>query len=321
MAGISIQATKKPRKCATRLWGIELNTKLLLVAFTGTIALLLQACGVAPKLTPQERAVEAKSKVNVYDDNRVAFQASFRNSQGYWAWTSDKNLILALLIQGHGYNAKDIATLTSTEAGPANYNVTVQLKSGESISTTVKPGGSNVAWLVCDTQKVCTRRFLIAGDSYNNNLGGILTGIYDNALGAQPTRDPKYDFIRDYRAIPDVHLGLNQVRFLSDPEKAGLEKKLDDRQARWAQVQADVAKRREVQRAEQQAQERALERESLEMRKHIRVGTMTNCGQVFEVRLPMIGVQTINGMQFIDVSRLYSPNANCRFVNGQYVGR
>ena len=301
--------------------GIELKMKLLVLAVMGTAVLSMQACSVAPVSTPQGAAENANSTLNVYDDNRVAYQASFRHSLGYWAWTSDKNQILALLIQGHEYNARDIAALTSTEDGPTGYRIAVQLKSGESISSTVKRGSPNAAWLACNTQKVCAGRFIIGGDSYTNDLDGILIGIYDGVLNAQPKRDPKFELIRDYRVIPDVTSGLSHVRFLSGSEQTALEKSLDDQQERWAQAQAELAKRRDEQRTEDQAAERAIERDSVAMRQHIRVGTQTNCGQVFEVRLPMVGVQTINGMQFIDVSRLYSPNTTCRFVNGQYVGR
>jgi hypothetical protein len=56
------------------------------------------------------------------------------------------------------------------------------------------------------------------------------------------------------------------------------------------------------------------------MRKHTHVGTMTNCGEVFDVRLPMVGVQTIENAQFIDVSRLYMPATDCLFANGVYAG-
>jgi hypothetical protein len=112
----------------------------------------------------------------------------------------------------------------------------------------------------------------------------------------------------------------NKVRFLNDQEMAALQNRLDRRQLAWAQAEQDNARKRDAERAEKIARLRARERDAAEMRKHIRVGTMTNCGEVFEVRLPMVGVQTIKGMQFIDVSRLYAPTANCMFLNDQYVG-
>jgi hypothetical protein len=75
--------------------------------------------------------------------------------------------------------------------------------------------------------------------------------------------------------------------------------------------QAQVAKHRED----------AIESEALAMRQTIKVGTQTNCGQVFDVRLPMVGVQTPVGMQYIEVNRLYIPGRGCTFVNGVYQGR
>jgi hypothetical protein len=93
-----------------------------------------------------------------------------------------------------------------------------------------------------------------------------------------------------------------------------LEKKLSaDQKARWKALEEE--KQRQNLLAEQ-----ALTLEAQTMRANIRNGTRTNCGQVFDVKLPMIGVQTMAGMQYIDINRLWGPSANCYFVNGQYVG-
>jgi hypothetical protein len=66
--------------------------------------------------------------------------------------------------------------------------------------------------------------------------------------------------------------------------------------------------------------EDVIESEDFTMRQTIKVGTQTNCGQVFDVRLPMVGVQTPVGIQYIEVNRLYSPGRGCTFVNGVYQG-
>jgi hypothetical protein len=76
-------------------------------------------------------------------------------------------------------------------------------------------------------------------------------------------------------------------------------------------AQAQAAKHRED----------AIESEAFAMRQTIKVGTQTNCGQVFDVRLPMVGVQTPVGMQYIEVNRLYIPGRGCTFVDGVYQGR
>jgi hypothetical protein len=52
-------------------------------------------------------------------------------------------------------------------------------------------------------------------------------------------------------------------------------------------------------------------KETTTMRQNIKVGGYTNCGQVFDVRLPMIGVQTPAGKRYIDISRLYAPTEPC----------
>ena len=92
-----------------------------------------------------------------------------------------------------------------------------------------------------------------------------------------------------------------------------------------AQAKTDKMLRLEADRLDQaqvaKYREEAFESEALTMRQTIKVGTQTNCGQVFDVRLPMVGVQTAIGIQYIEVNRLYIPGRSCTFVNGVYQGR
>lgn len=60
--------------------------------------------------------------------------------------------------------------------------------------------------------------------------------------------------------------------------------------------------------------------EAENMRNNIRIGTKTNCGLVFDIRKPMIGVQTMIGMQYISLDQLWGPSAGCHFKNGVYIG-
>lgn len=46
---------------------------------------------------------------------------------------------------------------------------------------------------------------------------------------------------------------------------------------------------------------------------------MTNCGRVYDVRKPMVGVQTPAGQMYIPLDQLRGPSSGCRIVNGQYV--
>jgi hypothetical protein len=96
----------------------------------------------------------------------------------------------------------------------------------------------------------------------------------------------------------------------------------------WAGLgeQERAARVASQQRAEEAAaaaksREAALESEAEAMRRGVKIGTQTNCGPVFDIRLPLVGVQTSVGMQFIMLSRLYGPGAGCALLNGQYVGR
>ncbi|MBB3221127.1 hypothetical protein [Pseudoduganella umbonata] len=90
-----------------------------------------------------------------------------------------------------------------------------------------------------------------------------------------------------------------------------------------AQKAAELAADKTRQEKAQQAREEFMQqlvREAEVMRKTINIGTRTNCGQVFEIKRPMVGVQTIIGMQYIDISQLWGASANCYFRNGVYVG-
>lgn len=81
--------------------------------------------------------------------------------------------------------------------------------------------------------------------------------------------------------------------------------------------------RQQKEASREEARARAIaarEAEAAAMRKSIKIGTHTNCGVVFEVRKPMIGVQTPAGMQFIELDRLYAPGAGCAMNGQQYVG-
>lgn len=81
------------------------------------------------------------------------------------------------------------------------------------------------------------------------------------------------------------------------------------------------------QKAKLQSQELAIARtkrrvwhEAIVMRRHIRIGTETNCGAVISIRLPMVGVQTTNGISYIRLRDLFAPGVGCRLRGKLYVG-
>jgi hypothetical protein len=82
--------------------------------------------------------------------------------------------------------------------------------------------------------------------------------------------------------------------------------------------QKELEKRQAIEWEEQRQVKIAAE--AVNVRKNIRIGTRTNCGLVFDVKQPMIGVQTMVGMQYIHVDELWGPSAGCYFRNGVYTG-
>ena len=108
------------------------------------------------------------------------------------------------------------------------------------------------------------------------------------------------------------------------PGTAGLELRLRRMYAADSRVNEAYARASAKRKIAREQARRALVHnvavDTRRMRKHIKIGTETNCGSVFELRLPMVGVQTPKGMQYIPLNNLYSPNVGCEFQHGLYVG-
>ena len=183
------------------------------------------ACAVRP-MSSQEMHEKLASTLNVYDDNRVGFEANYLNgSSNLLAWTSDKNIILAIQIYGNAYNLKDVDSLRFSNA-PGGYLAEVNFKSGKTLSETAHLGQFNVAWLACNTNKTCFAQVDITNSDYMNNLGGILTGMYVRGGGI-----PGNDAITDSRTIP---VGNVFVGVLDEQRRASLTGELDIRQTESA---------------------------------------------------------------------------------------
>jgi len=275
--------------------------------------LILQGCGGTKVIPPEEVQARLKSTLNVYEDNQVWFR-----SGGNVSWTNDPKDIFALEIEGKIYNTKDINKIEIVEK---TSEIVVLLKSGERIVARNYFNDSkrewDVMWHICNARKECE----VGGNFYrghpNGPIGKYLTSVYESNFSRTPERDPAGDIIKDSRSIPTN----SNVQFLTRADGEAVDQKIAALSERWAKIVHDRQQKQAEIRQATQEQERRIEAEAIKVRANLRVGSQTNCGQVFEIRSPMAGVQTIVGMQFIDVSRLYGPSANCRFVNGQYVGR
>jgi hypothetical protein len=311
---------------------MKLNKLTIATAILATIGSsgLLSGCA-APQTTAGNngQAQHQDASFSVYPDNRVIFETFLNGHPNYYAWTKNDGDVIVFKIKNHQYNAKDIASInfTPNKTGGAA-TVTVRLKSGEVISDTVVAyTGKNSAWLVCDRERNCPTGKYISDNNYQNSMGGALEGVYVNEIENPRTiqvgqvtfsGNPKYNVMSDYRVIPSISDGTEEIRFLDETKRvtiknriSSLEKSYDD---------ADNQRREEKKKADEE-RESKIKAETADLRKHVHVGSMTNCGEVFDVRLPMVGVQTTVGTQYINISKLYGPSAECLFVNGRYVGR
>ena len=293
---------------------------MLTAAACGAAMVWLQGCTVAP--TPQEKAARLASTLNVYEDNRIAYRAR-GGSRSSWGWSKDKQAVLALEMRGRLQRPRHRPRHGGGSAPQPQHHLP-------------RHPGTEIRAEHHRRRRLQWQQRGLAGLRYAQGLhaalpvrqqrlparpGGILTAITDaDLMRSEPSRAPGSDLMNDYRAIPSAGGNLREVVFPDEPGKAELVAKLDRPDERWKQV---LQRREQQQAAERAARRRARKRSRRKPRRcaRVRIGTQTNCGAVFEVRLPMVGVQTMNGMQFLPLSQLYGPSANCRFVNGQYVGR
>lgn len=172
---------------------------------------------------------------------------------------------------------------------------------------------SEVAW--CDSNAsqnvapytVCNSQ--LGSFSKLGAMVSVTTSLGASMLKTKPYSVNKDDAENVVRSIPEGELNDAYLKMYKDEldQRALAKAKLDEQ-------------RQEEEQARLLANQR-IEDNASSMRKQVRVGTQTNCGQVFDVRLPMVGVQTMHGTQYIDISKLYGPDADCNFVNGVYVGR
>lgn len=297
-------------------------TKISLVI--GTLALLTACQTRPPQLSKEEADAKLTATLNVYDDNRVGFKVLDQSSRITWHWTSDKDRILGFAINGKLYNARDLVSITSDRTADLSVNkLTAQFKNGE-VQTALagmgwmqekkQSGYYGPYWAACDRNKQCAAWSVISQSNHYNSLGEILSFVDDSELkGKITTASIRREVGSDYRAIPTSG-SFTRLVALTDAEREQIHVAIDaehaKREAYYAALQANRA-----------AKEAAVLAEAEQMRKNVRIGTRTNCGSVFDLRLPMVGIQTSVGMQFLPLDKLYGPSANCRFINGNYVGR
>lgn len=277
--------------------------KKMLYIIAGII--LLTGCvSKPPKQTPEELAEKRQATLNIYDDNRVAVRVPRPTrypSLDFWSWNDKTSEALVYSTGTEYYNALDVIKITKDQK---TYVMTAHLKNG--VKKTFNEKDFSVFW--CKANKQC---------SHDNS--GAMKAIYEMDLHGTPKRDPRYDVKTGNDAKP--YMMENEIVILDSTGYEALLKRVDSMHLRWQDVRKNEAERQNRIQEEMAAKERHINDEAEQMRRTIKIGTRTNCGDVFDVRPPMIGVQTMHGTQFIRITELYGPSANCRFANGKYVGR
>lgn len=302
-----------------------------------SVLLLLGACSSAPpKISPQELTAKRLSTLNIYDDNRFGLKSYRLNDKNNasWIWSKDKDRVLGLMIDNNIFNVRDLQSVTSrplASAAGKTSEISVVLKSGEKrtaaagygwIQEERKNGYFGPAWVLCDRNKNCGAARVISDVGSYNDLGKLLTSVSERDLAQEISvrnTDRFAGIYADVRISNDSSVvptldGLSEVLVLSDDQRDGIEQRIREVNQKR---KAFVAERER----EAQEKEAAIIREAEQMRKGAKVGTRTNCGQIYQMNLPMVGVQTMLGMQQIELARLFGPSAGCRFNNGVYIGR
>ena len=314
----------------------EQMTLRLIAALLGS-ALLLQACATVSRGQPQKATQELTNTLNVYPDNTIAYVIQSGTNSRTRVWSTE-NVVLALKFRNRLINAKDISSMSAFS--PTNERmyraVVVQLKSGEKLTEDyLKPDAYATAgpqWVACASDKACTdlvrdglygtperfpglNPFLVSISEDDVEQAGAQGESNDAAKIAQnivlsrslrgalpnfaPTFTLKFGDVKEISNLEPLVRSVAKSSAIPSPTSA----------ARWQQ--------------ERNAQDAYLNRAVVQnatnkLRKFPTVGSGTNCGPIFEVRLPQVGVTTVDGPKFIPLADLYAPGVACHFVNGKY---
>lgn len=301
-----------------------------------TAVLLLQACVTVSKGQPQTPTQELADSLNVYPDNSVAYilRSGIISPRHVW---STENQVLAVKFRNRLINAKDISSINvfSPTDDHVYVVVTVQLRPGETLSETYlkRDAYENAGpqWVACTVNKVCADlvragvygvpesfpgmpRFLAnvseseAEQAGNNRASKDAATIAENMVVSRDLSG----------AIPNFAMKYN-IKFGEIREISNLEPLVRRATRAYASSPTSAARWQQEREAQDANRSRALmQYATTKLHQYPAVGAGTNCGPIFEVRLPQVGVTTIEGPKFIDLADLYAPGVGCHLVNGRY---
>lgn len=285
--------------------------KLLTIA---TVASLVAGCASTSKITPAQE----KESLKVYPDNRVGFLIRMSDGKTVYSYHDNPNEILAYrFYTGSQYsyiNAIDIASIASGRNSPT----VVRINDG----TQYKSNADSFGLYRCDTQKVCALE--TGGSIRYAKIKTVYTDVLsDRSISEKGAKPYIYESFPLSIFLPS-RTSSQEIKPQSGQLYTQMMQQLDVRM-RHANHAGDELRRQEHEKQTREVALRAermrlIEQEAKNMRANPKIGTVTNCGQIFDIRLPMVGVQTMIGIQYLKLDLLYGTSADCQFVNGQYVG-
>lgn len=248
------------------------------------------------------------ASLNVYEDNRVGLISPHQ-----WAWTSERDAILGLEVDGDIYNAKDVDSLRRAYEESTSRNkpevIVIALRDGRKI--TAEP--QEVKWLRCDGRKRCSDRDSIVNSDYRNKMGGILTAVPKRAMERPDTiqmngGDPRTALIEDYRSRPTLLSVGESVIVVSGTELDKITEKVSSVIRDWDNKAND---RREIAAAKDIYRKAAADTLVQQLTK-ARIGTQTYCESNATSNPDLRSSATVNcpgyGATSIDQLTLYGWN-------------
>jgi hypothetical protein len=272
-------------------------------------------------MTYEQKEAQRLSTLKVYDDNAVAFKFNGDRGAYGWAWSDESGLVTALELDGQLYNAKDLESITGKpRKNGYETELTIVFKDGKTktvVVNYVQPSRQGAAWVECDRAlKYCSYKQKVTNSGGSMHFIYVTEGTLSNVTTMVPlgVRGAQGEARRN--ELPAMYGGKTEV--LSDADKNKLMERVQYVEAaRGGNLKAIQDERERV----AAAKAKKIADETAQLRKAARIGSETNCGTIFDIRLPLVGVQTMIGQQYLRLDSLYGPSATCRFSNGQYAGQ
>ncbi|WP_150677636.1 hypothetical protein [Pandoraea pneumonica] len=251
-------------------------------------------------------------------------------------WLTE-NQVLAIKFRNRLINTKDISSINafSPTSDRMYMAVTVQLRSGETLTETYlkRDAYENAGpqWVACTLNKVCADLVRAGVYGVPDRFPGMppfLANVSESEAEQAGTNRASKDAATIAEnmvvsrglsgAIPNFAMKYN-IKFGEIREISNLEPLVRRATRAYASSPTSAARWQQEHEAQDANRRRALmQYATTKLRQSPSVGAGTNCGPIFEIRLPKVGVITVAGPKFIALADLYAPGVACYIVSGKY---